>query len=240
MPGNDLNGGFASHILIPTRFLVPVDRMPEGHELPHLAVIADAVTTPYQALLRAEVSEGDSVVVVGTGGVGIFGVQIAAAFGAKVLAVDIARSRVDQALAHGATAGVCTEGMEGPDAKKAVKEAAKQAGFARQGWKVFEMSGSAAGQQLAFSLLNHTGKVGIVGFTMDKVNVRLSNLMAFDADTFGSWGCSPRHYKPVLDLINEGKVQVKPFVTFHPLAEVNSILEQARHGQLSTRPVLVP
>src|SRR5512143_375468 len=42
MPGNDFNGGFASHIVVPARYLVPV---PEAalaeHSLAELAVIAD-------------------------------------------------------------------------------------------------------------------------------------------------------------------------------------------------------
>ena len=64
--------------------------------------------------------------------------------------------------------------------------------------------------------------------------------MAFDAEAFGSWGCSPRHYPPVLDLIAAGKIQVKPFVSFHPLSDLNRILEEAHHGALNTRAVLVP
>lgn len=240
MPGNDLDGGFATHLNVPARYLVPVGAIPAGHELFHLAVVADAVTTPYQALLRGKVGPDDAVAVIGAGGVGMFGVQIAAAFGAKVLAVDVDDARLEQAKAHGAAAVANVRGLEENDARKAVSEEAKKAGFPRLGWKVFEMSGTAAGQRLAFSLLNHTGTLGVVGFTRDKVEVRLSNLMAFDADAFGTWGCSPRHYPAVLDLIVRGKVQVKPFVTRYPLSEINAVLEAAHHGQLKTRPVLVP
>ena len=102
------------------------------------------------------------------------------------------------------------------------------------------MSGTAAGQRLAYSLLTYAGTLGIIGFTMEKIDVRLSNLMAFDADAFGSWGCSPRHYPVVLDLIAEGRIQVKPFVTFEPLSKVNEVLEKAHRGGYKTRPVLVP
>ena len=240
MPGNDQDGGFATHITVPARSLIPVDQAPAGHELYHLAVVADAVTTPYQALLRGKVGANDPVVVIGVGGVGMFGVQIAAAMGAHVLAVDLDDARLDQAKTYGASATINTKGQEDDAARKAVQEEAKKAGFPRHGWKVFEMSGTAPGQRLAFSLVNHTGTLGLVGFTRDKVEVRLSNLMALDADAFGSWGCSPRHYPAVIDLIAQGKVQVKPFVTRYPLSEINAVLEMAHHGQLKTRPVLVP
>lgn len=240
MPGNDLDGGFASHVTVPAKFLVRVPRIPPGHELRHLAVVADAVTTPYQALIRARVSEGDPVVVVGAGGIGIYGVQIASVLGGRVIAVDVDPDRLEQALGHGAEAVVDVTGLSEQDARKRVQAEAKQAGFPRTGWKVFEMSGTAPGQRLAFSLLTFAGVLGVVGFTMDKIDVRLSNLMAFDADAFGSWGCSPRHYPVVLDLIAEGRIQVKPFVTFEPLDQVNAVLEKAHGGEYKTRPVLVP
>jgi 6-hydroxycyclohex-1-ene-1-carbonyl-CoA dehydrogenase len=240
MPGNDLDGGFATHITVPTRFLIPMDTVPPGLEPAHLAVVADAVTTPYQAMARAKVGKDDVVVVVGTGGIGIYGVQIAALLGARVLAVDIDPGRIELARAHGASVGVTVTGSDDRLSRQQVVDEAKKAGFPRHGWKVFEMSGSVPGQRLAYSLLSYAGVLGIVGFTRDKVEVRLSNLMAFDADAFGSWGCSPRHYRTVLDLIAEERIQVKPFVTFEPLERINEVLEKAHHGGYKTRPVLVP
>jgi 6-hydroxycyclohex-1-ene-1-carbonyl-CoA dehydrogenase len=240
MPGNDFDGGFATHMMVPARFLIPVRELPADHKLEHLAVVADAVTTPYQALLRAAVAEGDRVVIIGAGGIGIYGVQIAAAMGARVLAVDVSEARVHQSRDYGAVAAACTNGMDQKEARKAVQEAAKKDGWDRAGWKVFEMSGTAGGQQLAFSLLGFGGTLGVIGYTRSKIEVRLSNLMAFDADAFGSWGCSPRHYPAALELIRQGKVHVKPFVSFHPLSEVNDILEKAHQGALEHRAVLVP
>ena len=240
MPGNDLDGGFATHVLVPARYLVPVKEIPEGLELAHLAVIADAVTTPYQALARANVRQGDPVIVIGAGGVGMYGVQIAAALGATVLAVDVDAARLDLAQKHGASGTVNVRGCDVSASRKLVTEQAGALKFSRSGWKVFEMSGTAAGQELAYSLLTPAGTLGIVGFTRDKIQLRLSNLMAFDADAFGSWGCSPQRYRPVLDLVTSGRVALKPFVSFHALGDIQRVLEDAHHGVLRTRAVLVP
>ena len=240
MPGNDLDGGFATHITVPSRFLVPVPEVPAGHRLAHLAVVADAVTTPFQALHRAKVNASDVVVIVGAGGIGIYGVQIAAALGAQVIAVDAREPRAEQARSFGAAASVCVAGMDGKASRDAVRAAAKSLDWPRNGWKVFEMSGSPAGQELAFSLLSPGATLAIVGFTPKKVTVRLSNLMAFDADAFGSWGCRPQYYTDVLELIAAGSVRIDPFVSFHALDDVNNILDQAHDGTLETRAVLVP
>ena len=65
-----------------------------------------------------------------------------------------------------------------------------------------------AGQLTAYSLLVHGATLSVVGFTMDKVEVRLSNLMAFDARALGNWGCPPEAYPAALDLVLDGKVQI--------------------------------
>ena len=79
-----------------------------------------------------------------------------------------------------------------------------------------------------------------IGFSMAKLEVRLSNLMAFDATMFGNWGCDPLLYPEVLDLLAEGKIQLKPFVKQYPLAEINDVFDAAHHGKLVERAVLVP
>jgi 6-hydroxycyclohex-1-ene-1-carbonyl-CoA dehydrogenase len=80
----------------------------------------------------------------------------------------------------------------------------------------------------------------VVGFTLDKVELRPSNLMAFDARMVGNWGCDPELYPEVLDWIARGRIQVKPFVQRFSLAEINGVLEEAHAGRFSQRPVLVP
>ena len=68
-----------------------------------LAVIADAVSTPYQAIRRSGLAAGDAAVFVGVGGIGGFGVQLAAAAGAHVLALDVSQDRLRAISEHGAS-----------------------------------------------------------------------------------------------------------------------------------------
>ena len=85
MPGNDFDGGFASHIKVPSKYLCEVsDKVLDKYSLEQLAVIADAVSTPYQVIKKSELQEGDFAIIIGVGGVGIYGAQIAKIFGAKV------------------------------------------------------------------------------------------------------------------------------------------------------------
>jgi 6-hydroxycyclohex-1-ene-1-carbonyl-CoA dehydrogenase len=243
MPGNDIHGGFATHVEVPARGLCPVDEARlarTGLALADLSVVADAVTTPYQAVVQADVGPGQLVVVNGVGGVGTYAVQIAAARGATVVAVDVDQVKLDAVAGHGAAKTFNVRQLDPKNLKKELGAFAKAKGLPSREWAIFECSGSAVGQATAFGLLVHGATLGVVGFTMDKVEVRLSNLMAFHARALGNWGCPPELYPAALDLVLDGKVAVRPFVEQHPLAEANRVLAEVHDRKLTRRAVLVP
>jgi D-arabinose 1-dehydrogenase-like Zn-dependent alcohol dehydrogenase len=79
-------------------------RVPDNVTLEHAAILADAVSTPYGAVVRTgKVGIGESVGVWGVGGVGTHVVQLARLVGAApIIAVDIKPAVLDRALAVGA------------------------------------------------------------------------------------------------------------------------------------------
>ena len=243
MPGNDVHGGFATHVRVPAYGLCFVDETrlsTAGLELADVSVLADAITTPYQAAVQSQVAPGDLVIVIGVGGVGGYAVQIASALGAKVVALDIDPAKLEKLRGFGADLLLDARDVQGRELKKTVLEFANDNGLRDTEWKIFECSGTAAGQLSAYALLTHGATLAVVGFTMEKVEVRLSNLMAFHARALGNWGCAPEHYPEVLAMVLDGRIAVKPFIERHPLADVNRVLEAARAHQLAERAILVP
>ncbi len=243
MPGNDIQGGYATHISVPVRGLCPVDEQrlaAAGLELADLAVVADAVTTPYQAVFQAEVEQGDLAIVVGIGGIGCHAVQIARAFGATVVAIGRDQAKLDEMLNFGASLAISTRQMQGKELKKAIQDFVKTNGLKNTGWKIFECSGTASGQETAYSLLTHGATLSVVGFTMDKLELRLSNLMAFHAKAIGNWGCLAELYSDALDLVLDRRIELAPFIERHPLSNVNEVYAAAHAHKLSKRAILVP
>lgn len=225
MPGNDLDGGFASHVVVPARGLCPVpvpvpsfDAVigPNGLTLRHLAVIADAASTPFQAVRRAEVRPNDLVIVIGLGGVGGYAAQLAAIAGAHVVGIDVNDARL--AGTKGCERTFDARALQGKELKAAISAHAKEVGAPSTRWKIFECSGTAAGQGSAFGLLVHGATLAVVGFTMDTVTVRLSNLMAFDARAIGNWGCPPEWYPEIVGLALAGKLDVVGPTEVQPLS----------------------
>ena len=243
MPGNDIHGGFATHIMVPSRGLCEVDseRLARaGLTLADVSIVADALTTPYQAVRRAGVAASNLAVVVGAGGVGGYCAQIANAFGANVVAIDVDDDKLASISRHGAALTLNSRTLDAKAIKTAILGFAKQRGLPATEWLIFECSGTAAGQLTAYGLLVHGATLSVVGFTMDKIEIRLSNLMAYDARAIGNWGCPPEYYPAALDLVLEGKVQIKPFVEAHPLDDIDRVFAAVHHREIKKRAVLVP
>jgi 6-hydroxycyclohex-1-ene-1-carbonyl-CoA dehydrogenase len=241
MPGNDGDGGFATHMIVPGRGLCPVPgQLPDGLPLSALSVIADAVTTPYEAIRRARLGPDNVAVFTGVGGIGGFGVQIAAALGCAVVAIDIDRERLELAAEHGASLTLDASQMNEKDLKSAVRSFAKQSGRNGIGLRIFETSGTTAGQAMAFALLDHGAYLAVVGYSPKPLEVRLSNLMAFDATAQGNWGCPPEHYPAALSLVLEGKVKLAPYVEEHALQDAPDVLEAVHRRAIRCRAILVP
>src|SRR5512139_199054 len=147
MPGNDIHGGFATHITVPAHGLCVVDerrRAAVGIELADLSVIADAVTTPYQAVIQAGVKKGDLVVVNGVGGVGGYAAQIAAALGGVVIALDVSEDKLAAITGPGIALTLNARQMTPRDIKATIQEYAKRHGLPLTEWIIFECSGTRA------------------------------------------------------------------------------------------------
>jgi 6-hydroxycyclohex-1-ene-1-carbonyl-CoA dehydrogenase len=243
MPGNDIDGGFATHVTVSAHGLCPVDeaRLANvGLGLADVAAVADAVTTPYQAVVQAGVEPPALCVVVGTGGVGGYCVQIAAALGGTVVALDIDDAKLAAVAEHGAALTINVRDADPKALKKRIAAFAADRGLPAREWAIFECSGTAAGQSTAFGLLVHGATLAVVGFTMDKVDLRLSNLMAFHARALGNWGCAPELYPRALELVYEGKISLAPFVERHRLDDINQVFADVHARKLTRRAILVP
>ncbi len=240
MPGNDVHGGFASHVLLPAGALVTLDDAPAEIRRDTLSVVADAVSTAYQAILRSGAQQGDAVFVVGAGGVGGFLIQIASALGCRVIACDVSPERLESAGSYGAEHTVNVSGRDPREVRKEIRGVVREWRVPSLRWRVFECSGTAAGQQLAYALVSHAASLVLVGYTFDKVKVRLSNLMAFDATVHGTWGCPPEVFPEVLAMIYDRRVVLEPFVDHAPMSRLNDLLDDMAHHRLTKRMILHP
>jgi alcohol dehydrogenase, propanol-preferring len=104
MLGKNIDGGFAEYLVLPARNAFP---FPKTIPYTQAALITDAVATPFHALKRASVQTGDTVLIIGIGGLGLHAVQLAKIMGAgQVIAVDLSPKKLELANKVGATATI--------------------------------------------------------------------------------------------------------------------------------------
>ena len=250
MPGNDCDGGFATHVILPGRGLCPVPGATEdaraplgraaGLTLRHLAVVADAVSTAYQSVERSGLDAGDLAIVVGLGGVGTYAAQFASLKGAAVVGVDVDPRRLREASRIGVGLALDGRELQPKEARSRVAEFARSRKAPEIGWKIFECSGTPGGQKAAFSLLVPGATLLVVGFTLQPVEVRLSHLMAFDARAIGNWGCAPALYPRILEHVLDGSIDVVSNTELRPLAHLREALEDVHSRRAVRRIVLTP
>ena len=243
MPGNSLGiyGGYASHIPVPAADLCVIgDR--KGFPLEMLAVVADAITSPYQAAKRADIRPGDVVVVIGaTGGIGVYMTQIASVMGAaEVIAIARNKEKLERSLQYGATHAISTLDKSVKDIREEFSSYAKAKKLPSWGLKIFECTGSKMGQELGLELLTFVSKLIVVGYGTAKVEYMLSRLMAFDAEIIGTWGCRPKYYPEVLQMVLEDRIKVEPFVELRPMSQIEEAFKDSHSGRLTKRVVLTP
>ena len=147
--------GFAEYVLVHESQLVKID---SGFPMDLACLLACGVITGFGAVVnRMKVPPMSSVVVIGTGGVGLNSVQGAVVCGANpIIAVDILDSKLDRAKEFGATHGV---NSKTGDAAAAVNQitGGRGADYA------FVTVGSSVALQQAYSMLARGGSAVMVG-----------------------------------------------------------------------------
>ncbi|MGY4304493.1 6-hydroxycyclohex-1-ene-1-carbonyl-CoA dehydrogenase [Bradyrhizobium sp. USDA 4369] len=234
-------GGFASHIVAPISELTLV---PDDCQVPleRLAVVADAISTPYQAIRRARVEPGTKVVVIGaTGGLGVYLLQLARLLGAATV-IGIARdaAKLDALRPYGLDAAIVNDGRPVSDLRHEIWKACKTSGInPRCSWIIFEATGTVAGQELGLSLLTFASRLVLVGYAPGAVNYQLSRVMALDAEIIGSWGADPRLYADVLQYVINGQLAVVPFTETRPMRRIAESFSELRAGRKDGRRIVL-
>jgi 6-hydroxycyclohex-1-ene-1-carbonyl-CoA dehydrogenase len=231
MLGNHIDGAYAEFVVVPADELVAV---PDHVPLAEVSVVADAVSTPYHAVKhRGRVRPGDTVAVVGCGGVGLNVVQCATIAGGRVIAIDPNPERLAVARGLGAVETVDPRGVERLD--KHIR------GLTDGGVDVaFEAIGNPETMRSALGLLRRGGRLCIIGYSQEDVCFSAGKLMFHELEVVGSLGCGGRDYPEIMALVASGRLQLDPVVSGTiPLADINDGFDRLRNGE-GVRWVITP
>ena len=221
--------GFAEYAVISRRSIVKID--PEI-SLVDAALFGCAVMTGVGTVVNTcQVRPGQSVAVVGLGGVGLSAILGAIAAGAeRVVAIDLAQSKLDLARSMGATDTFLAS-------DPAVVEAVKDATSGGVDFAV-EMAGSAPAFELAYKITRRGGTTATGGLANPNARISLPpvHLVAEERTIRGSYmgSCVPSRDIPrFLGLYKSGKLPVQRLLSgTGPLEDINAAFDKLDRGEV--------
>jgi propanol-preferring alcohol dehydrogenase len=228
--GVDVDGAFAEYVVRPARTLIP---SPVPMNPASLAVLTDAVATPFHALTtRGHLSAGETLLVLGVGGLGSNAVQIGKLLGARVIAVSRSDRGLDLAMSLGADHVV----RSGPDVAREV------AALCANGEPevVIQCAGSPQADELAIQLAGRGGRILLVAVARAAFSALSADLIWRELSVLACCRFTPEEIKTVIQLHVDGKLRTDHLITqLRPLEEANEALADLRSGRV-LRTVLVP
>ncbi len=222
-------GAFAEYVVVDESQVVPI---PDDIPMDSASVLSCGVITGLGAVVNtANVPSGSSVVIIGTGGVGLNSVQGARLVGASpIIAVDIANHKLEAAHSFGATHSI--NSVE-EDVLKKVRSltGGRGADF------VFVTVGSVKAIDQGIDLLRRVGTLVLVGMPAIGAKTSIEPLNIADAGQriIGSKMGSTRlrvDVPKLIELYQQGRLKLDELVTRrYPLSQINEAIASVNRGE---------
>jgi propanol-preferring alcohol dehydrogenase len=223
--GVTVDGGYAEFVKAPASHAL---KIPDGLSCIDAAPLFCAGVTVYRALQHAKIQPGQRLAVFGVGGLGHLAVQIGRGLGAIVTAIDVSEEKLAHARSLGASAALNAA------TTNVVKELRRGGGV----HAALVTSAAKAAYDMAFPCVRPGGILLAVGLPSESICFPPILMAALELRIQASSVGTRQDMRELLAMAAAGKVRCQ--VTTRPLAQVNEVLEQLRHGQVSGRMVLVP
>jgi propanol-preferring alcohol dehydrogenase len=230
--GRHVDGGYAEYIKLPARTFVKVPEALDHKQHPaEIAVICDAIVTPYKVLKRGRIGPLDSVAVIGAGGgVGIHMVMLAKWAHARVIAVDIRADKLEACREAGADT---TVDASREDVAAALKDASGGGVDV-----VVDFVSSTATLEAGVQALGKGGRLVTLGGNAQPFEVPAANLLINEIDVLGSKSFTAGEIAEALELCARGEVW--PLVTeTWKLEEANAVHERLEAEAITGRAAIV-
>jgi (R,R)-butanediol dehydrogenase/meso-butanediol dehydrogenase/diacetyl reductase len=198
------DGGLAEYINAPRYMCFKyADNLSDAH-----AALAEPASVAVRSARRGRLAEGESVVIVGAGNIGLLTVEVARAFGAnKVIVVEPAESRRKVAMDLGATAAIDPLDTD-------PIEAVRRLTGGRGADVVFECAGITSTMALAPELARRAGRIVLVGLHDAPVPIRLVSVVTGEQELIGSFShVYDEDFSAAVDMLSAGQILAEPLIT---------------------------
>jgi threonine 3-dehydrogenase len=229
--GVDTDGCFAEYVKVPDYNLIVNKTKTDPRYLSIQEPLGNAVHTMMHFPIKDK-----TVAVVGCGPIGLMGVDIAKALGAKkIIAVEVNEYRIEFAKRLGADVVI------NPIKEDVIKRVLEETGH--EGVDVVtEFSGNKGAIEAAFKYIKRGGKMSMLGIGDGKINIDFSNDIVFKGvSIYGVVGrLMFKTWEQIQELISSGKLHLDKIVTHvYRLDQMEEAMAIMRSGN-SGKVVLIP
>jgi 2-desacetyl-2-hydroxyethyl bacteriochlorophyllide A dehydrogenase len=200
--GVHIDGGMREFVTVPNHALLKS----EGLSLDELALI-EPLAIGAHAVKRAAVANGEFVLVIGAGPIGLGIAQFARIAGAHVIVVDVNDDRLQFCTTH-----VGVEHTINP-LKQDVMEALKQITSNNMPTVVMDATGNLKAINNAFVYLAHGGRYVLVGLQKEHISFSHPEFHKREATLMSSRNANVSDFEHVMDCIKNGLVQPTNYIT---------------------------
>lgn len=228
--GLNRNGGLAQYVAAPVKTLVKV---PEGISL-EAAGIAQPLAVGLHAARRAGVTDGDNVLLIGSGAIGTFVLAgIKHLFKANVTVLDFGGARLERASRLGADHTV----EVGPDSVANIREIFGNGGID----VVIEASGAPGQLQFAIEQVKRGGKILQVGLPTSRQEIDVHKIVMSEIDIHTTLAhiCG-EDLAPALDILAKTNLADELVEGVYPLSEISAQLELLGSGKIQGKVLFDP
>ena len=200
--GVHIDGGMREFVTVPDHTLLKS----EGLSLDELALI-EPLAIGAHAVKRAAVANGEFVLVIGAGPIGLGIAQFARIAGAQVIVVDVNDDRLQFCTNH-----VGIEHTINP-LKQDVMESLKQITSNNMPTVVIDATGNLNAINNAFAYLAHGGRYVLVGLQKEHISFSQPEFHKREATLMSSRNANVSDFEHVMESIKNGLVQPTNFIT---------------------------
>ncbi len=190
-------------------FILRADKLHTSDKLSYeqLALV-ETLAIGLHAVNRAEVQQGENVLIIGAGPIGLGVMQFAKLAGAKVIVLDLNAMRLDFCKK---TIGVDHTVQAGPDALRTIEEITN----GELPTVVFDCTGSPRSMCAAFEYVAHTGKLVYVGIVTADITFPDPLFHRREMTLYASRNALPHEFRHIIGLIESGRFDTTPWITHH-------------------------
>ena len=199
--GVQRDGGLCELISVPWEKLV----FSSGLSLDELALV-EPLTIGFHAIDRADVGDGDTILVLGCGMIGLGAVARAATRGATVIAADIDDGKLLTARVMGAAQTINST-------KQSLSEEVSRLTDARGADVVVEAVGNPATYRASIEAASFAGKTVCIGYAKEDVPIQTKLIVQKELNTMGSRNATPLDFDAVMKFIKSRRPPVERLVS---------------------------